>query len=631
MESNSTSQETESFHFNNPLSISISNNMTNIDEDSSIPSCPTSPLSSKSTTVNVHLTKSVIRSPVIRLKSPVIHTQHLVYKGNISRVNTQLANDSPSLVVSKTATARTPLLLIRSPELYLDDTLDCMSNRNYSEMYDDEIVEEVVDIIKAEERKKFWTGFFYLFMVVICWVFAVQLTNNVMKGSDYNHPIFCAYVNGCFFMMFGIKSFFKFIVRYWKKFRTIISTRVTDDDHSSFHDEDSSYDDAIILNTPNIRLSSKQIFIVAMQAASLYFFSCCLSTSSLKFTSASNQTILATTSSVFTLIIGAFCKVEKITLLKVISIIASIGGILLITLGNFKPTSGMDSFILESAVAVISDAELGDLMALLGACLYSGYLILLRLKLGEQTNDTDDSIVYGLIGVNTTLFLFPFLVIAHLLGLEPLTMPESKTILLIILISGLLNAISDYCAAVASLLTSPLLTSLSLSTAIPISMICDSIFYNDVNTSAWYYLGIILIFSSFVFTSLESEERTMNTAVQDALGEAIENDEILSPILSPYLSGMNVSMFTNSSSNGVEGHTNEPTSKSLGVTTSPIEATEEFMIGEPLNGIRTNHNFLANSQVVVSGGKNHKYFIREIGSLAESIGSLPQLEPNNSV
>ncbi|GMF03210.1 unnamed protein product [Ambrosiozyma monospora] len=240
-------------------------------------------------------------------------------------------------------------------------------------------------------------------------------------------------------------------------------------------------------------------------------------------------------------------------------------------------------------------------MALLGACLYSGYLILLRLKLGEQTNDADDSIVYGLIGVNTTFFLFPFLVIAQLVGLEPLTMPESKTILLIILISGLLNAISDYCAAVASLLTSPLLTSLSLSTAIPISMICDSIFYNDVNTSAWYYLGIILIFSSFVFTSLESEEKTMDTAVQDALGEAIENDEILSPILSPYFSGMNVSMFTNSSLNGVEGHSDEPRSKSPDVTISPIGDTQELMMGEPLNGTRTNHthgsNFLANSQV----------------------------------
>ncbi|GME78868.1 unnamed protein product [Ambrosiozyma monospora] len=156
MDSTSTASETESLHFNNTLHISISNSMTNIDEDSSIPSFPSSPLSSKSTTVNVHPTKSVMRSPVIRLKSPVIHAQHLFYKGNISRVNTQLVSDSPSLVVSKTATARTPLLLIRSPELYLDDTLDCMSNGNYSEMLDGEIVEEVVDIIKAEERKKFW-------------------------------------------------------------------------------------------------------------------------------------------------------------------------------------------------------------------------------------------------------------------------------------------------------------------------------------------------------------------------------------------------------------------------------------------------------------------------------------------
>ncbi|ODV86704.1 hypothetical protein CANARDRAFT_174765 [[Candida] arabinofermentans NRRL YB-2248] len=525
-----------------------------------------------------------------------------------------MSQSSPSLtgrgLSSKSPRIRSPVILLKSPRFSSNLVLKSpLQKDNMLEITDEEVVEEVMDIIKTEERRRWMSGLFYLFLVVATWVIAVQLTNNVMKNDDYDHPLFVAYINGSLFMVFGLGHGFSMIKSLFKRifFRSFEHINLSPGSNYGSCNENNSNqhqrmrnEAEVVIHTPTMQLSTKQILILSCQAALIYYANAACATTSLKYTSASNQTILATTSSLFTLTVGSLVGVESFSIAKLASIMVSISGILMITMSD-KESSTVD------LLNELKNPLLGDLLSITAAFSYSCYLVLLRLRMGEETNPENDKLVFTFLGLFTLILVFPILLFADFVGFEELSLPENNTILMIIFISGLLNAISDYCSIMASLLTSPLMTSLSLSTAIPVSMICDSIFYNTVSTSVYYYFGIIMIFSSFVFMNMSNEDEIIKEAIDDAIEEAINVDEMLSPILSPYLHGQGQSngLFNFHSNDEIPGMSIDAASGSASFVNN--EDIEDDISETP------GHSHLG-PHVVVTGGYNHKYFIREVGN-----------------
>ncbi|KAG7741408.1 hypothetical protein KL930_000472 [Ogataea haglerorum] len=453
---------------------------------------------------------------------------------------------------------RSPVILLKSPVLPGGVIRSPRPKDSHVDLPSEQVIEDVVDIIKTEERRNWLRGLLYLFLTVATWVFGLQLTNNVLKGDSYQHPLFVAYVNGGLFVIFGIKPAFKSLI----KACTASEPRLDD---SVFNSYDSCGSSSIILHAPSKQLSLKELIIVAVQAGLIYYANAALSAIALQYTSASNQTILTTTSSVFTLLLSYLCGVDTLSLGKVVSVLASIAGICLITFNS-----------LASFQSASPNPILGNCIALCGTFLYSCYLVLLRVKIGKETSPDNERLIFGLLGLSILILACPLLLFASFLGFEKLSLPDSSTIFWIVFIGGLFNCLSDYFSILATLLTSPLITSLSLSTAIPVNMICDSVFYKVKSTSARYYLGIILIFSSFVFANLSNEDEVVQEAIEEAIEEAIQNDEMLSPFLSPYLQQ--------------QGRVDDV----------------------PRMNINTSQRTGPPAQVVVAGGHNHRYFIREI-------------------
>ncbi|KAH3664106.1 hypothetical protein OGAPHI_004820 [Ogataea philodendri] len=462
---------------------------------------------------------------------------------------------SPS---AKQSHLRSPVILLKSPILPGGLIRSPRPKDSHVELSGDQVVGDLVDIIKTEERKSWLKGLLYLFLMVATWVFGLQLNNNVLKGDTYQHPLFIAYVNGGLFAMFGIRPAFRALVNMFRPPKP-----------DFLNDSADSYgscgSESVILHTPSMNLSFKELLTVAIQAGLIYYGNASLSAVALQYTSASNQTILTTTSSVFVLILSYLCGVDSISFGKVISVVVSIVGICLITF-NSAPEPQSEA----------SSPVFGNCLAICGTFLYSCYLVLLRVRIGKETSPDNEKLMFGLLGISILVLVFPLLLIADWIGYEDLSLPDSTTILWILVIGGLFNCVSDYCSIIATLLTSPLITALSLSTAIPVNMIFDSVIYKAKNTSAKYYLGIILIFSSFVFANLANEDELAQDAVDEAIEEAIENDEMLSPFLSPYLQQQG-------------RHDDVP---GMNINTSS-------RTGPPAN-------------VVVAGGYNHKYYIREI-------------------
>lgn len=449
---------------------------------------------------------------------------------------------------------KTPTFLVTSPRFQDMFVLSPQLGSHHDETIPtDQVYNEVVDLIVTEEKIAWKAGLLILAASLFCWLSGLQIMNIIMKETEYDHPLFAAYLNGSFFLLFGMKQTFKDIRDYWK------------DTNSAKSNEDSPLlvEPEIIdkLNTPKVRLSHGDIVKVGMWSALFYFGNCYLGAAALKYTSASNQTIFSTTSAIWSLIIGILFKIERFTIGKVISVICSIIGIFMITFRDsiHAFTTGTDNF--------------GDLIAIIGACSYSCFLIVLRLKLGEQTDSKNDSLLYGYIGLITLVLGFPVLLICNYFGWESLSLPNSKTLLSMFILSSILGTASDYFASKASVITSPLIVSLSLSIGIPINIMFDTFMYGSMNFTLGYFIGLCLILASFVFVSISDEQEIIEHAIEEALEEAIRHDENIIEVLSPRGDAVNTN-----------------------------DLIPEISISENL----------ATPRLVVTGGENHKYFFREL-------------------
>ena len=96
-----------------------------------------------------------------------------------------------------------------------------------------------------------------------------------------------------------------------------------------------------------IQMTKKEIMLLSLQIAIIYYLYNVFVMECLKFTSASNQAILGTTTSSFTSIIGTFLKIDHFTFKKGLCIIFSTIGILLINFSESDEKGNIESPIFK--------------------------------------------------------------------------------------------------------------------------------------------------------------------------------------------------------------------------------------------------------------------------------------------
>ncbi|KAM9887138.1 hypothetical protein OXX69_013412 [Metschnikowia pulcherrima] len=112
-----------------------------------------------------------------------------------------------------------------------------------------------------------------------------------------------------------------------------------------------------------------------------------------------------------------------------------------------------------------------------------------------------------------------------------------------VLINAVFSVTSDYVTILAMLLTSPLVTSLALTSSIPITIFVDFIildYEGESSTSRLllYGFGVVSIMLSVILININisSENELIEEVIEETLEGAMQCDDVLSPILSPYLS-----------------------------------------------------------------------------------------------
>lgn len=340
-----------------------------------------------------------------------------------------------------------------------------------------------INISYSSQRSREWSlGLFFLCCVVVLWVLSSFLLNNLFEQGTYSKPFLITWFNTASFSLYLIPYYLKHYKTKIKSNSIESSNLLIPDNELIIEEDDDSATSKKKLHPLTFHETLKLSFFFCL----LWFLSNFFNNASLLFTSVSSQTILSSTSSFFTMLVGYICNQETFNKTKIISLIGLLLGVICVTLNDNPQTSSSPPF---------QTVLTGDLLALLGALCYGIYSILLKLKVKDDSR-MDMKLFFGFVGVFNIILLWPTLIIVHYAHLETFELPSTGSIWLVILFNCAISFLADFLWARAMLLTSPLTVTVGLCLTIPLALICDIVIKFKVN-SPIYFFGALLVCLSF--------------------------------------------------------------------------------------------------------------------------------------
>jgi solute carrier family 35 protein F5 len=180
-------------------------------------------------------------------------------------------------------------------------------------------------------------------------------------------------------------------------------------------------------------LSVSETAKLSFEFSLLWFVANYLVAGCLEYTSVASSTILTSTSSIWTLVFGAFVHVEVFSYKKLVGVLASLIGIILISSVDL---SGKDNDENRGNFPHKSQGEiaLGDAMAFGSAIMYGIYAIVMKKRVGNEDR-VNMPLFFGLVGLFNVIFLWPGFLILHYTGVEKFELPPTGKIWTIVLVS----------------------------------------------------------------------------------------------------------------------------------------------------------------------------------------------------
>ncbi|KAI5959173.1 uncharacterized protein KGF55_005516 [Candida pseudojiufengensis] len=375
-------------------------------------------------------------------------------------------------------------------------------------------------------RQKWLLGLINLSAVVILWVSSSFLVNEMVEDNSYRKPFFITWINTSCFTLYII-PYLKIkklnITNFLKKFKNdyeysklpankneegLIRNYGSDDNlantASSIEENNTVITNDEELNN-SLDINIYETFQLSVQFIILWFSANLVTNASLSYTSVASQTILSSTSSFFTLIIGYLVSVEKINQNKIMGILLSFSGVLIVTKADTSesnPNNGGKHF---SPLLILW----GNLLALSGALIYGIYTILLKFKISipnsKKERNLNTHLFFGFVGLICLIGFWPILIILHFTNIEKFQLPSEKIMSIFLIVNASITFISDFCWCNAVLLTSPLTVTVGLSMTIPLAMIGDWVL-KGFDLNLLYIFGAIIVATGFLIINKDEEE-----------------------------------------------------------------------------------------------------------------------------
>eukprot|EP00760_Papus_ankaliazontas_P033209 PhM_4_TR6236/c0_g1_i1/m.85384/K15289/SLC35F5; solute carrier family 35, member F5 len=371
---------------------------------------------------------------------------------------------------------------------------------------DEDEEEEVVERRRRRTAARL-LGAGLIVLTAVIWVSASEWIQHIFGDLHYSKPFFLTYFNTMCFSVwnigYAVSPRWRALAREgWRDRGTTMMSNdgVVDDD-----------DQVVAVGDSGTRppYGIERIVRGALCFCPLWFLANTLFNFSLARTSVASNTILSSTSSVWTLILGYLCLPKecddtaattstspigcwrRIPLLyrRIVAVACSVGGAVLVGFG--APSKNGHSSTL-----------LGNVLAVASAFFYGAYTTQLKRSLPDDDRYSM-GMVFGAVGVWNTILFWPGLVVLHYTGVEPFEFPDPRTILWPLLVNTLVGTnLSDVLWARGVVLTSPVVATLGLSLTIPLAIVADIILGRSVTYSVVYVTGAVSVAVGFLMSNL---------------------------------------------------------------------------------------------------------------------------------
>ena len=129
---------------------------------------------------------------------------------------------------------------------------------------------------------------------------------------------------------------------------------------------------------------------------------------------------------------GTLLNVEKFSIRKLIGVLASLAGIILISSIDVSADQDKNrgSFPHKSHKQI----AIGDILAFASAVMYGIYTTVMKKKIGDESR-ADMFMFFGFVGLFNIITLLPGFFVLHFTGIETFALPPTRRILVIVMVS----------------------------------------------------------------------------------------------------------------------------------------------------------------------------------------------------
>lgn len=235
------------------------------------------------------------------------------------------------------------------------------------------------------------------------------------------------------------------------------------------------------------RYSLRRIWWCALCFCPFWFFANYLFNLSLSITSVASNTILSSTSSIWTLMLSVVLLGQRVGVHQCVAVALCVSGTIMVGLSDKNASGGRNTVG-------------GDIVALLSAFFYAAYTSVLKYYLPDDERFAM-GMVFGAVGVLNFFLLWPGLVLLSVTGVEPFAWPTWSQFWPLLMNSLVGTNLSDVLWARSVVLTSPVVATLGLSLTTPLAMVVDAIF-RRAHFSGAYIAGAVFVMVGFVLVNL---------------------------------------------------------------------------------------------------------------------------------
>lgn len=254
------------------------------------------------------------------------------------------------------------------------------------------------------------------------------------------------------------------------------------------------------------RWTRTRVAKVSLLICPFWFFAQLTFNLSLKYTTVTSNTILSSTSSLFTFLVALAFLGEKFTWVKLFSVLLCMGGTIIVSLTD--SISGIN--------AIVTNPLLGDILALVSAGLYAVYITLIRKKLSDEKEGEGQASTaqfLGFLGLFNLLIFLPVSLMLDFTKLEPFHKLSWKQFGLIVGKGLLDNVLSDYLWAKAVHLTTTTVATAGLTIQVPIAAVVDSLTGNAPRLMD--YVGAVAVLAGFAGINVPSDDLCGTQVIQE--------------------------------------------------------------------------------------------------------------------